>query len=99
MPKIEIEIPEYNDQKSARAAVRAIADAMEGQLLGEIAGIADEYNFEAHIGDYGNGQTYYPAGTDVAENYLEHIADSNGVEVDENGWTTEGMWVSSSEMC
>lgn len=98
MPKIEIEIPEYNDHKSARAAVRAIAEAMEGQLLGEIAGIADEYNFEAHIGDYGNGQTYYPAGTLIEENYLERVVHEQGIENDGHA-ITEGMWVSSSEMC
>lgn len=63
----------------------------------EIARLADEGGVTAYWGEYGDGgQTYFPKGTDIEENYLGWEASEYA---DENGKLTKGMWISSSSMC
>lgn len=63
----------------------------------DIARLADEGGVQAYWGEYGDGgQTYFPKGTDIEENYLGWEASEYA---DENGKLTEGMWISSSSMC
>lgn len=63
----------------------------------QIAALADEGGVQAYWGEYGeNGQTYYPKGTDIEEYYLGWRASEYA---DAEGKLTQGIWVSSSEMC
>lgn len=85
---------DYNKriQEKVSAAERAIAI-----LKREVAEIADEGGVTAYWGEYGeNGQTYYPAGTNVNDHYMGW----RGSEyADENGILQQGVWISSSELC
>lgn len=65
----------------------------------EIEELCEQFQEQAWIGDYGNGETYYPTGTPVADHYIDFICEDYGVELDENGLTTRGVWISSSSMC
>lgn len=94
----EVEVPEYNDYKSARAAIDAIMGLID-HIEAEAENIADEMGVSFSTGDYGNGRTYHPKGTNAEDNGLEYYCSYYDVELDENGLTTEGAWVSSSEMC
>ncbi|QEG12616.1 hypothetical protein POTTS_4 [Klebsiella phage vB_KpnM_Potts1] len=94
----EVEVPEYNDYKSARAAIDAIMGLVD-DIEAEAENIADEMGVSFSTGDYGNGRTYHPKGTNAEDNGLEYYCSCYDVELDENGLTTEGAWVSSSDMC
>lgn len=90
---IQIEIPEYNDRKSAAAAIAKLLERAEQvEQAAEI--IADEHCLTFNTGDYGSGRTYYPAGYNGS--WLEG---HEGVELDEENKLTEGVWLSSSDMC
>ena len=65
----------------------------------EIEELCEQFQEQAWIGDYGNGETYYPTGTPAADLYIDFICVDYGVELDENGLTTRGVWISSSSMC
>lgn len=65
----------------------------------EIEELCEQFQEQAWIGDYGNGETYYPIGTPAADHYIDFICEDYGVELDENGLTTRGVWISSSSMC
>ena len=69
------------------------------RLKGEIAKLADAGGVEAYWGEYGSGETYYPAGTDVEANYLESVCYDYDIPIDEEGKLLQGAWVSSSSMC
>lgn len=90
---IQIEIPEYNDHKSAAAAIAKLLERSEDiEQAAEV--IADEHGVIINTGDYGYGRTYYPVG------YNAHwLIGHEGVEVDENEKLVEGVWLSSSDMC
>ncbi|QGZ15154.1 hypothetical protein [Klebsiella phage PhiKpNIH-6] len=94
----EVEVPEYNDYKSAREAIKAVMGLTE-QIEAEAEAIADEMGVSFSTGDYGNGRTYHPKGTNAEDNGLEFYCREYEVDLDENGNMTEGAWVSSSEMC
>lgn len=83
-------------EKEIREKTEA-AEAIIERLKDEVALLADEGGVQAYWGEYGeNGQTYYPKGTDINDAYLGW----RGSEyADENGILTEGIWISSSEMC
>lgn len=65
----------------------------------EIEELCEQFQEQAWIGDYGNGETYYPTGTPAPDHYIDFICEDYGVELDENGLTTRGVWISSSSMC
>ncbi|AVR55320.1 hypothetical protein PSH1140_115 [Enterobacter phage myPSH1140] len=90
---IQIEIPEYNDRKSAAAAIAKLLERSEEiERAAEI--IADEHCVTFDVGEYGNGRTYYPAGHDA-----HWLVEYHDLEVDENNKLIEGVWLSSSDMC
>lgn len=94
---IEIKIPVVTNAQQASKAIEKLLEPVD---LARAEALADEYGICAYRGEYGSGgETYYPIGTDVEDNYLERIVHEYDIEVDENGKTTEGVWVSSSEMC
>ena len=87
--KKEIEALIRKKTKEAEQIIEKIKD--------EVAELADKGGVQAYWGEYGeNGQTYYPKGTDIEDNYLGWRASEYA---DEDGKLTEGMWISSSEMC
>lgn len=91
--QIQIEIPEYNDRKSAAAAIAKLLERSEEiEQAAEV--IADEHCLTFDVGDYGNGRTYYPVGYDA-----HWLVGHHGVKVDENEKLVEGVWLSSSDMC
>lgn len=94
----EVEVPEYNDYKSAREAIKAVMGLTE-QIEAEAEAIADEMSVSFSTGDYGNGRTYYPKGTNAEDYGLGYYCRCYDVDLDENGNTVEGAWVSSSDMC
>ncbi|QHR72536.1 hypothetical protein [Escherichia phage CLB_P2] len=96
MNKIEIEIPEYNDEKSAEKAIYALLGKVD-IIESKCEAIADKYGIQFGTGDYGSGRTYYPVGYECSQWFKDEI-ENNGGEV-ENGVVTVGAWVSSSAMC
>lgn len=96
MNKIEIAIPEYNDEKSAEKAIYDLLSKVD-TIESKCEEIADKYGIEFGTGDYGTGRTYHPVGYECSEWFTHHI-EANGGRV-ENGVVTVGAWVSSSEMC
>lgn len=94
----EVEVPEYNDYKSAREAISKIMGLVD-DIEAEAENIADEMGVSFSTGDYGNGRTYHPKGTNAEDNGLEYYCNDYDVDLDENGNMTEGHWVSSSDMC
>lgn len=97
--KFEFEIPEVTDAQSAREAIKIL---LEPVGLTEAEELADKFDLTMHRGDYGSGETYYPKGTDVEDNYLERVCyeqDHDTHEVDGKSVLTYGVWVSSSDMC
>lgn len=93
MTIIEIPIPEYNDVKSARQAIQYLMNQTD-TIEAAAEQIADEHGVTISAGDYGYGRTYYPAG--YKGSWLEGY---EGVELDEDEKLTEGVWLSSSDMC
>lgn len=93
---IETKVPVAKDAQSAAKAIEALLNSVDEYKATKIA---DEYGICAYRGEYGNGETYYPKGTNAEENYIDRYAEENGIDIDENGNITEGFWVSSSEMC
>lgn len=82
-------------QKLINEKTRAAEDYIDS-VKAEIAELADKAGVQAYWGEYGNGETYFPVGTDVQAEYLGW----EGSEyADENGILTEGVWISSSSMC
>lgn len=71
----------------------------QAKFKDELEALCEEYKEQAWIGDYGNGETYYPTGTDAERSYIQDVCEDYGVELDENGLTTSGIWISSSQMC
>lgn len=98
--KFEFEIPEVTDAKSAQEAIKIL---LEPVGLTEAEEIADKYKLRMYRGDYGSGETYYPKGTEVEENGLEHSCSyyDYDLDTDEEGKEilANGIWVSSSDMC
>lgn len=93
--KIEIEIPEVTDEKSAREAIEILTTPVD-QYRAEM--LADEYNIRIRRElDTEAGETYYPKGTNVEDTELQYCYRTP--DVDEAGNLIEGIWVSSSEMC
>lgn len=92
MKQIVIEIPEYKDYKSARAAIDFILGEAD-KIEAEACEIADRFGVEFYTSDYGSGRTYYPKGSTQSD------ADWNGWDVDDEGKLTEGVWQSSSDQC
>lgn len=88
------------DKKEIENLIREKTKAAEAQMeivKAEVADLADQAGVQAYWGEYGEGgQTYFPKGTDIRENYLGWEASEYA---DENGKLTEGMWISSSSMC
>ncbi|QQG32277.1 hypothetical protein CkP1_0139 [Citrobacter phage CkP1] len=64
----------------------------EIRVLGKAEDLADEY-CESF---YHNGSWYYPKGT--SQDSLPFYEDLD-LDFDDNNKSTEGIWVSSSEMC
>jgi hypothetical protein len=82
----------------AYAKIREVLDELretESRVLSKAESIADEHGVSFSYGDYGSGKTYYPKGTP------EHDIpwDCEDEASIENGYSTCGIWVSSSEMC
>ena len=83
-------------EKEIREKVSKGEDFIE-KLKDEIAELADKGGVTAYWGEYGtSGETYYPKGTDVEAHYIGWQASQYA---DDNGILTEGLWISSSEMC
>lgn len=93
---IEIKIPVVTNAQQASEVIKKLLEPIDEARA---EALADEYGICAYKGEYGCGQTYYPKGTNVEDNYLENIVHTYDIGVDENGEITEGVWVSSSEMC
>lgn len=88
------------DKKEIEKLIRektAAAEAYAEAVKEEVAELADQAGVQAYWGEYGeNGQTYYPKGTNINDEYLGWRGSDNA---DENGILTQGIWISSSEMC
>ena len=88
------------DKKEIENLIREKTKAAEAQMekvKAEVANLADQAGVQAYWGEYGeNGQTYYPKGTNINDEYLGWRGSD---AADENGILTQGIWVSSSEMC
>ncbi|UTY64375.1 hypothetical protein ENTB45_194 [Enterobacter phage Entb_45] len=96
MEIIETRIPLVTDATSARKAIEALLEPVDE---GRAEQLMDQYGISMSRGDYGNGETYYPKGTNAEDNYIEYACRTMDYELDENGNLTEGVWISSSEMC
>lgn len=96
MEIIETRIPLVTGAASARKAIEALLEPVD-QFRAEA--LMDKYGISMSRGDYGNGETYYPKGTNAENNYIEYACDCNGYDRDADGNLTEGVWISSSEMC
>lgn len=94
---IEIKIPVVTNKEQAREVIAKLLEPIDETRA---EALADEYQIQAYRGEYGaGGQTYYPVGTNAEDNYLERIVSEYGIDVDKDGNITQGVWVSSSEMC
>lgn len=93
---IEIKIPEVTNIQQAREVIKQLLEPID---LAGAERLADEYGICAYRGEYGSGETYYPKGTNAEDNYITYPCEHYGIEIDENGFTKEGVWISSSEMC
>lgn len=85
------------NSKEALNAINSLLKKLsehESNLLGQACEIADKAGVQFSHGDYGSGMTYYPKGT--PENELRW---SNYYEGFEDGKSSEGYWMSSSEQC
>lgn len=92
----EKKMEQRNYDKEIHELTKAAEEYVE-TVKDQIAALADEGGVQAYWGEYGeNGQTYYPKGTDIEEYYLGWRASEYA---DEEGKLTQGIWVSSSEMC
>ena len=69
--------------------------AAEDEILGRAEAVADEFCESFSYGEYGSGRTYFPKGTD-ADSIPWDFEDEANIE---DGKSTVGVWVSSSEMC
>lgn len=86
------------DKKEIRALIEKKTKEVEEiieNVKDEIAALADEGGVLAYWGEYGSGETYYPKGTDVEKYYISWHSE----HYSENGKLTQGLWISSSEMC
>lgn len=93
---VETRIPLITDAASARKAIEALLEPVDE---GRAEQLMDQYGISMSRGDYGNGETYYPKGTNAEDNYIEYACRTMDYELDENGNLIEGVWISSSEMC
>ncbi|BAQ22791.1 hypothetical protein AU156_gp141 [Edwardsiella phage PEi20] len=96
MEVIETRIPLVTDAASARKAIEALLEPVDEARAEQLM---DKYGISMSRGDYGNGETYYPKGSNASEYYIEYACSCNGYDLDGNGNLTEGVWISSSEMC
>ncbi len=69
--------------------------AAEDEILGRAESVADEFCESFSYGEYGSGRTYFPKGTHEDEIPWDFEDEANI----EDGKSTVGVWVSSSEMC
>lgn len=81
-----------------KAKVKEMEESQQ-KFRAEIEALCEQFQEQAWIGDYGNGETYYPTGTNAEEHYITYVCGDYDVDIDENGLTTEGLWISSSQMC
>lgn len=96
MEIIETRIPLVTDVASARKAIEVLLEPVDEARA---EALMDKYNISMSRGDYGNGEPYYPKGTNAEDNYIEYACRTMDYGLDENGNLTEGVWISSSEMC
>lgn len=96
MEVIETHIPLVVDAASARKAIEALLEPVDE---GRAEQLMDKYNITMSRGEYGNGETYYPKGTNAEANGIGYTVRCNGYDVDIEGNLERGIWISSSEMC
>lgn len=96
MEIIETRIPLVTDAASARKAIEALLEPVDEARA---EALMDKYNISMSRGEYGNGETYYPKGTNIDYAGIDYAVRCNGYDTDESGNLTEGIWISSSEMC
>lgn len=94
---VQIEIPAHTDYASGYKAINEIMAATD-EVEAAAMKIADLYGIQFSTGDYGNGRTYYPKGSNSDEYGLEYHCSCEGVPI-VDGKLAEGIWMSSSEMC
>lgn len=93
---VETRIPLITDAASARKAIEALLEPVDEARAEQLM---DQYGISMSRGDYGNGETYYPKGTNPDYAGIDYAVRCNGYGVDEYGNLSEGIWISSSEMC
>lgn len=93
--EITTKIPTVTDAQSANEAIKILLEPVD---LAAAEELADQYNLRMYRGNDCHGETYYPKGTNVEENYLEYVCECYDYDV-EDGNLVEGIWISSSEMC
>lgn len=85
-------------KNDAMKKIHDILDEMrsaENEILGRAEAVADEFCESFSYGEYGSGRTYFPKGTNADEIPWDFEDEANI----EDGKSTVGVWVSSSEMC
>lgn len=85
--------------KSVEAEIKKITELAEAafeKAKDQVAELANNAGILAYWGEYGNGETFYPEGTDINEHYLGW---EGSQYADENGILTHGVWIASSSLC
>lgn len=90
-----VEMTERNYAKEIEEKTRH-AEKVIAELKLEVELLADAGGVKAYWGEYGSGETYYPVGTNIHDEYIGWEASEYA---DENGLLTQGLWISSSAMC
>ncbi|WJZ28012.1 hypothetical protein NCTGTJJY_CDS0133 [Serratia phage 92A1] len=95
----KVTLEQIKEPTTAAEARAAIYEALNLTDIGESAAceLADKFKEEFSTGDYCSGRTYYPAGTEQKGGWGS--LDNYYGEFDEEGYNTEGFWVSSSDQC
>lgn len=93
----EVVVKTLKEPTTKKEADDAICELLNATDVGENIAeeLADKFGIQFSTGDYGNGRTYYPVGTEKGWTTRERYYG----DYDENDQTTEGFWVSSSDQC